>query len=223
MDEIMKIAKKHGLFVVEDTAQAFGGEFKGKKLGTIGDLGCYSLSPHKIISTGQGGLIVTKDPVLHSRIRKLKDFGREVPGSDDHDSFGINAKFTDLQAVIGIEQLKDIGRRIEIKRHIFDVYRQQLTDNVDTVETNLEDTVPWFMDIYTEKRDELAEFLDEWGIGTRKMYKVLYKQGAYKQTYNYYHTSAESYSNRRLFLPSSVDLSDDDIEFVCRKVGEFFI
>jgi perosamine synthetase len=100
------IEKLKGKFpIVEDACQSLGSCYHGKPVGTIGDIGVYSLSPHKIISTSQGGLVVTNDRKLHNRIEQLKDFGRLSGGVDFHPAFGINCKFTDFQAVVGIEQL----------------------------------------------------------------------------------------------------------------------
>ena len=106
---IMDIAQRHGLLVVEDAAEAFLSKHDGKCLGTFGIAGCFSLSPNKTVTTGQGGLVVTDDDRLHVRLRELKDQGRPVRGTggdDAHDSVGFNFKFTNLQAAIGLGSSK---------------------------------------------------------------------------------------------------------------------
>jgi perosamine synthetase len=108
--------------VIEDSCQAFGSYCDGYPSGTIGEIGVYSLSPHKIITTGQGGIVVTNDFMLYERIKRLKDFGRCYSEDDETVHFGINSKFTDFQAVIGIEQIKRIKQRISRKCEIYDRY-----------------------------------------------------------------------------------------------------
>ena len=98
-------------------------------LGTLGQAGCFSFSPNKTITTGQGGMIVTDDDDLHLRLRKLKDQGRPVRGTggaDVHESLGFNFKFTNLQAAVGLGQLKHLRARAERQMRIYELYRQEL-------------------------------------------------------------------------------------------------
>ncbi len=117
--EFVKFCKENELYLIEDAAQSFGSKVDGQFLGTLGDIGSFSFSPHKIITTGQGGALVTNDEKLHEKIERLKDFGRLQGGADIHDYFGINSKFTDIQAVIGIEQIKKLKERIKRKKEIY--------------------------------------------------------------------------------------------------------
>ena len=116
MESIMKIADENSIHVVEDAAEAFMSRHKGKYLGTYGKTGCFSFSPNKTITTGQGGVIVTEDDELKVRLRELKDQGRPVRGTggdDIHNSIGYNLKFTDLQAAVGLGQLNYLETRME--------------------------------------------------------------------------------------------------------------
>lgn len=129
MDALMDVAKRHGLLIVEDAAEAFVSKHQDRYLGTFGIAGCFSFSPNKTITTGQGGLIVTDDDRLHARLRELKDQGRPVRGTggdDAHNSVGYNFKFTDLQAAVGLAQLRDLPRRMERMRNIYQGYRDGL-------------------------------------------------------------------------------------------------
>ena len=98
----------------------------GQHIGTKGLIGSFSFSAPKIISTGQGGALVTNDDDLAQKLRKLKDFGRSSGGNDIHDSIGFNFKFTELQACVGLEQMKKLPSRVERKKEIWLKYKEQL-------------------------------------------------------------------------------------------------
>jgi perosamine synthetase len=198
---------------------------KGKYLGTYGDIGCFSLTPHKIITTGQGGFVVTDSDELNCDIRKLKDFGRVKPGVDEFDTFGMNFKYTDLQAVIGLAQLESISWRIQVKRDMYAIYYNLLGD---IPESDLymfplgEETVPWFVDIYTPHRDKIARALSENEIGARPLYPPLHEQFPYKYQVDPgrgYNVTKE-YSSKGLWLPSSLTLTQEDIIKICDVIKE---
>ena len=200
----------HEIPLIEDACQSLGSD----SLGTIGDIGVYSLSPHKIISTGQGGLIVTNCDYIGKSVRRLRDFGRDKGGEDNHHFFGINAKFTDLQAVIGLEQLHHLKDRIDVKKHIYGDYKARLGNKM------LEHHgTPWMVDIYVDNRDKLQEFLLGCGIKTRKMYPVIPYQRFYRD-YESFPVAAKM-ADRGLWLPSSLNLSNEELETICLKVNEY--
>ncbi len=225
MEKFVELAKKHNLFLIEDAAQSLGSEYKGKKLGTFGIVGSFSFSPHKIITTGQGGALVTDDEELYKKILKMKDFGRPQGGVDYHEIMGCNFKFTDLQAVIGIEQIKKIDWRVKRKKEIYKLYNDLLKDikEIEFIETNLENTAPWFIDILLdkEKKEKLISFLKEKGIGTRPFYPAIHTQPPYSWVKGNFE-NAEDISERGLWLPSSLSLKDEDIKYICDKIKEFF-
>jgi len=222
MEAIKSVAQRHSLFIVEDAAQSLGSRCAGRHLGTFGDIGSFSFSAPKIITTGQGGALVTDDAGLAEKIRKIKDFGRRQSGIDFHETLGFNFKFTDLQAVVGIEQMKKLDWRVRRKKEIFDLYRQNLSDvsAVEFIETNLEDTSPWFIDILVPNPGPLASHLREKGIGTRPFYPPIHSQPAYglKQSF----PMSEYVSAHGLWLPSSSFLVDDDIVKVCIAIRDFY-
>jgi len=198
------------LYLIEDACQSLGSD----NLGTIGDIGVFSLSPHKIISTGQGGLVITNDDLLAKRIIHLRDFGRTKGGNDEHRFFGINSKFTDLQAVIGLKQLEYIKDRIEIKKHIYRQYQfhigEIMKDHYST---------PWMVDIYVDDVDALKGFLKENKIETRKMYPVIPHQDCYRELRSF--PVAQEFAYKGLWLPSSLDLTGNEVNEICLKVKEF--
>src|SRR5439155_17157108 len=110
MDPVMAVAKKHGLLVIEDAAEAHGAEYKGKKVGSFGDIGCFSFYANKIITTGEGGICVAGDAKLVERMRIIRDHGMSEQKRYWHDIVGANYRMTNLQAAIGVAQMGRIDR-----------------------------------------------------------------------------------------------------------------
>jgi len=227
MEKFTEFAEDNGLYLIEDAAQSLGSRYKGKHLGTFGDVGSFSFSAPKIITTGQGGALVTDNEELYHKILKIKDFGRSRSGVDYHEIMGFNAKFTDLQAVIGIEQMKKLDWRVKRKKEMYRLYKDLLEDaeGIEFIDTNLEDTSPWFIDILVsggkEVRDKLMSFLDKRGIGTRPFYPAIHTQPPYSWVKGDF-KNAEYISEHGLWLPSSSFLSDEDIKYVCERIKEFY-
>ena len=226
MKRFVKFAKDNGLYLVEDAAQSLGSKYNGKHLGTFGDVGSFSFSAPKVITTGQGGALVTDDEEIFKRVSMIKDFGRPKSGVDYHEIMGLNAKFTDLQAVIGIEQMKKLDWRVKRKKEMYKLYSDLLegVEGIEFIYTNLEDTSPWFIDVIVEKgekeRDKLISFLDERGIATRPFYPAIHTQPSYSRIKGDFE-NAEYLSKRGLWLPSSSFLSDEDIEYACQMIKAF--
>ncbi|MCW4003666.1 MAG: DegT/DnrJ/EryC1/StrS family aminotransferase [Candidatus Bathyarchaeota archaeon] len=229
MTRLKSIAENHNLFLIEDAAQSLGCKCAGKHLGTFGQVGSFSFSTPKIITTGQGGMLVTDDEKLYRLMSMIKDFGRSDIGNlsrqvDFHEIIGFNFKFTDLQAVIGIEQMKKLSWRVERKKAIFKIYHDLLESipQIDFIPTNLKDTSPWFIDIIVERgRDELASFLKNQGIGTRYFYPAIHTQPPYSYVKKNFPVSDWA-SRSGLWLPSSAFLTDDDVHYVCDHVRKYF-
>jgi perosamine synthetase len=218
-----KLCEEHNLVLLEDSAQSLGSRYpNGKHQGTVGIAGSFSFSAPKIITTGQGGAIVTNDDDMAYRLKRLKNFGRSDGGNDIHETIGYNFKFTELQAVIGIEQMKKLSFRVERKREILKKYKFLLTDikEITFFHQDLSCTTPWFIDVFTEKREELMDFLKSNGIGTRVMYPPINKQIAYQVTGE--HPVSNKIGQHGLWLPSSSQLSDTQILFICEKIHAFF-
>lgn len=227
MEEVVSFCKKHNLYLIEDAAQALGSRWNGKHLGTFGNIGSFSFSSPKVITTGQGGALVTDDFGLMDKIRKIKDFGRESSGVDSYVTLGYNFKFTDLQAVIGIEQMKKLETRIKRKKDMYSIYQKELSNvkEVVFINTNLINTSPWFIDILVEDRDDLVKSLDLQGIGSRVFYPPIHTQAPYKDIADYKKTKfpvSEGISKKGLWLPSSAFLTDSDIIRVCKEIKGFY-
>jgi perosamine synthetase len=150
----------------------------------------------------------------------IKNFGRKESGKDDFLVFGINLKFTDLQAVIGIEQMKKMDYRVKRMREIFDLYYIQLKDVVEMRKPLNDEWIPWFVDIFTDKREELVSFLKKHKISTRPVY------GEINKTKMYYNKdifeNSHYVSDNGLFLPSYITIKDDDIKHICKLIKFFY-
>jgi len=227
MEAFIDIADRHGLFVVEDAAEALFSKSKGKCLGTFGIAGCFSLSPNKTITTGQGGLIATDDDRLHQRVCELKDQGRPVRGTggdDVHASIGFNFKFTNLQAAVGLVQLKDAERRITRMRKINQAYQQGLRDieGISVLPFRLEEgEVPQWTDVLADRCQELYNYLDSKKIQGRRYWHPLHTQQPYRMPSERFPTSTKRIP-RAMWLPSAFTLSDEDVMTVCEHIRQFY-
>ena len=223
IDAFVKLANERGLILIEDAAQALGCRYAdGRHMGLVGQVGSFSFSVPKVISTGQGGALITNDDGVAQRLRKLKDFGRVAGGTDVHDSIGYNFKFTDLQACVGIEQMKKLNWRTERKKQIMRRYREKLArmNPITLFDQDLETTTPWFIDLLCEDRNALQAHLKERGIGTRVMYPPINSQEAYQRAGSY--PVSEMVGDKGLWLPSSSQLSDEQIDTVCDAIRSFY-
>ena len=217
------LAKERNLYIIEDAAQGLGSYFPdGRHIGRAGAIGSFSFSAPKIISTGQGGALITDDDNFAHKIRQLKDFGRTSGGNDVHDSIGFNFKFTELQAVIGIEQMKKLPERVARKKEIYNRYASGLDGikKVSLFKNNCETTTPWFYDLLVEDRAALMEFLKTNQIGTRVMYPPINKQKAYNVRGE--HPVSNRVGDYGLWIPSQVQLDNQEIDYICRKIQDFY-
>ncbi len=224
MDALLELAKKRNLFVIEDSAQALGSRYKGKHLGTFGDIGSFSFSTPKVITTGQGGMLVTDSEELRNKMYQLKDFGRLARADFYHEALGYNFKFTDFQAAVGIAQMRKLPWRVNRKKEMYRLYKRRLEgiDGIRFIDINLEDTSPWYIDIMVENgREDLASYLREKEIGTRPFYPSLHSMPPYAHVKGDFKNS-EYVARTGLWLPSSSFLTDEDIERVCTEIKNYF-
>jgi len=223
---ISDLAKRHGLLVIEDAAEAFFSKHRGRCLGTFGSAGCFSLSPNKTITTGQGGLIVTDDDQLHIRLRELKDQGRPARGTggdDTHNTVGYNFKFTNLQAAIGLAQLKNLPHRADRMRSIYEGYRDGLreVEEISVIPFHLDDgELPQWTDVLVDQRDDLYDHLASRGIRGRRFWHPLHTQAPYRMPSQQFPNSSKQIPHA-MWLPSAFTLSDEDIAAVCAEIQSF--
>jgi len=218
-----KLARERNLLLIEDSAQSLGSFYPdGRHIGRAGLVGSFSFSAPKIISTGQGGALITDDDSVAAKLRRLKDFGRSGGGNDFHDSIGYNFKFTELQACIGIEQMKKLPARVERKKEIWRRYASNLADvsGIQLFGHNLDHTSPWFIDSMAENRAGLITHMKAAGIGTRVMYPPINKQVAYQVSGE--HPVSNRVGEQGLWLPSAVQLTNNEIDHICGSIRNFY-
>jgi perosamine synthetase len=229
IDAYIELCKKYNLKLIEDSAQSLGSFYPdGRHQGSVGAVGSFSFSAPKIITTGQGGALITNDDEIIYKLKRLKDFGRSGGGNDVHDTIGYNFKFTELQACIGIEQMKKLQWRVERRKEILKLYQKELAgcSNVKFFEQDLSFTTPWFIDILADNKLELQAYLKENGIGTREMYPPINRQVAYVSVFgepddNHYPVS-HLIGRKGLWLPSATQLTDEQIIDICSKIKVFY-
>jgi perosamine synthetase len=217
------LAEEHGLVLIEDSAQSLGSYYPdGRHVGRAGLIGSFSFSAPKIISTGQGGALITDSDEMAFKLRRLKDFGRSGGGNDIHSSIGYNFKFTELQACIGIEQMKKLPARVKRKKAIWQRYADRLHDltGFSLFTHDLTVTTPWFIDSLADRREDLIAHLKNAGIGSRVMYPPINRQEAYQLPGE--HPVSNLVGLKGLWLPSAVQLTDDEIDYIVDHILEFY-
>lgn len=212
LEQSIAFCKKYKIPLIEDSCQAFGSKHDGKYLGTLGRFGCFSMSFHKIITTGEGGIVVSQTKKDYEKIERLKNHGRLSGGTDIHDHIGYNFLFTDLQATVGIEQLKTINKRIEKKKELYKWYYESDCP---------EEFVPWFFHAHTASPHSLQTHLKENNIGSRLLYPAIHTQKPFKDNRNRNWLSLYA-RQENLWLPSSLTLTKKQVEHIKEVCNENF-
>lgn len=229
MDPIMDIAKKHNLYVIEDVAEALGGLYKDKKLGSIGDAGCFSFLANKFITTGEGGMVTLKDQNFYERAKMLRSlaFGKE--NKFMHQDFGFNYRMTNIQAALGISQLKKVDEIINKKREIASFYLDAFKGAKDLqlpVEKDYAKNVYWMFHMVLRgsllgKRNEVMLKLKELGVDCRESFipfngqEIFIKKGFVKIDDC---PVANSIGENGFYIPSGPNISKEELEHVAKSV-----
>jgi len=230
MDEIMEIAGKFELKVIEDAAQSLGSKYKGRQTGTIGHMGCFSFNGNKLITTGSGGMLVTDDEKAAEYARYLSTQAKDLNynGVFYHNEVGYNYRMSSINAALGLAQLEDIDRRIRIKKRISCFYDENLM-GIDKIELPVKkphcETMFWLYPIIVEDgylldKTRFMEKFYQFGVETRSFFMPLHLMKPYE---NYKHgimEITEYVSNHGINLPSSIGLSEEDMIRVCKILGQ---
>jgi len=225
MDPIMKIAEENNLVVIEDACQAHGAEYKGRKVGGIGHIACFSFYPSKNMTVcGDGGIVTTNNDEVAEKVRMLRDHGRLEKYT--HKIVGYNLRFNEIQAAIGIKQLEKLPSWNEARRKIAQAYNEALNNLVVVpVEEHWAKRVYHMYVIRTEKRNNLREFLKKKGISTGIHYPIpITKQPAMTNMLGQRSSlkNSELAAKTVLSLPLYPQLAMNEIGYVCAKISEFF-
>jgi len=230
MDSIMAIAKKHNLLVIEDAAEAHGALYKGKKVGSIGDVGCFSFYANKIITTGEGGMVVTNNKELYEKANLLKNLAHSPHQRFVHEEVGFNYRMTNMQAALGVGELEHIDEYIEKKCWIAAEYNKRL-GNIPFLELPHEES--WAKSVYwmyavllTNKspisKDQFRSRLLELGCDTRDYFYPLHRQPVFRSLHMKFTDTfpvSVDLSARGLYLPSGLAITQSQIESVCASIS----
>jgi len=225
MDSVLNIAKKYGLKVIEDACQAHGAEYKGKKIGSFGDIACFSFYPSKNLGCfGDGGAVLTNDKGLDSKVRMLRNYGQLE--KNKHITLGLNSRLDSLQAGILNVKLKYLDFWNDKRRKNAELYTKLLNDSNITLPSESSDSkhVYHLYVIRSKKRDKLQNWLSKQRIATGIHYPVpVHLQEVYKQSNckNVNLGITEKFSTEILSLPMFPELTEKEIRYVCKKIKEF--
>ena len=234
LDELVDLCKKRNISIVEDAAESLGtflniGKYKSKHTGTIGKLGCLSFNGNKIITTGGGGMILTDDEMLAEKAKYLSTQAKDDSIRYVHNEIGYNFRLTNIQAALGVAQLEQLPVILKRKKEIYDFYHSTIK-NINGLSLS---KVPDYSDnnhwlnllrinkkVYNQDREVLMKRLEKNGIQTRPIWALNHKQKPYKNCQNYKVNNAQSLVENSLCLPSSSNLSNENLnKIVCQLNG----
>lgn len=229
MDPVLAIAQKYGLYVIEDCAQAHGALYRGKPVGSIGTIGCFSFYANKIITTGEGGMLTTNDPALADRAAAVKSLAFGKTNKFMHTEIGYNYRMTNLQAAIGCGQMDKIHTIIDMKRRIAQLYNDRLktSENLQLpVEMPYARNVFWMYHVVLREsarlgRDEVMAKLADRGIETRPGFLPFNMQEIFIERGIAEHDScpiANYVGNNSFYLPSGPQISEHQIDYVAESL-----
>jgi len=229
MDAVMAVARKHGLKVIEDCAESLGAEYKGVRTGLFGDVGCYSFFANKVITTGEGGMIICRDKALMDRMSMLRDHGMTRQRRYWHLEAGFNYRMTNLQAALGLAQMERIEHFLAQRRKLVGRYNQRLAGLPGIRRPR---TAPWARNIHWLysievdssdggfTRDYLTEALRHSGVETRPVFPPLHVQPAYGSALPGLFPVSERFGDQGLSLPTSNAMSVESADLVCDAIHE---
>lgn len=222
MDEIHDIARRNNLFVIEDACQALGSRNSNGLLGTQSDMGCFSLSVAKIIATGQGGYVVTRNESTYKKLIAIRTHGVSDVIDANWTQLGFNFRFTDVLASIGLVQLTKLPARMEKVKSIYRRYETAIRELpfLRLIPVELESgEIPLYIEVLCRKRDGLMKFLADKGIQTRPFYPDLNLASYFGSKEKY--PNSEIFGRDGLFLPCGPDQPIENVDRVLRALKEF--
>ncbi len=230
MDAVLPVARRHNLVVIEDAAEAHGAEYKGRKTGSLGDIACFSFYANKIITTGEGGMVVTNNERWAERAKKLRNHFFGEPRFL-HQEMGYNYRLTNLQAAIGLAQLEKIESYVDARRRNAQLYNHLLKEIPGIIlppEASWAKNVYWMYGLVVDKdfplsMPQLREELQKKGVETRTFFVGMHKQPAYEHLgAQDDFPRAEYLEKNGFYLPSSSHLTEEQIRYVADAIKEIY-
>lgn len=233
-DELEKIAEKHKLFLIEDSAEALGSEYNGRKCGSFGQAAVFAFYPNKQITTGEGGVILTNDQRIYEQCRSMANQGRRAENGKwlEHVILGYNYRLDEMSCALGIAQMQRIKEILEKRAGVANLYNQKLK-GIEVLEipyVKPGSKLSWFVYVVKlskefagQKRNKIIEEMAERGIQCSNYFQVIHLQPFYKNEFNYKEGDfpvAEEASQRTLALPFFNNLSEGEIDFVVKNLKE---
>lgn len=233
-DALKKIAKKHKLFLIEDSAEALGSTYKSKKCGSFGDAGIFAFYPNKQITTGEGGMVATNNKKIADFCRSAANQGRKIKNGKwlEHIMLGYNYRLDEMSCALGLAQMARIEEILAKRKKAAELYNQQLKDveGLNVPHIGKESNVSWFVYVAVlaksfagKKRDEIIKEMAKRGIQCSNYFQPIHLQPFYKRDFGYKpgdYPVAEDIGKRTLSLPFFGDLSEEEIEKVVKSLKE---
>ncbi len=226
IDEIVEIAKKYHLKIIEDAAEMHGQTYRGRPCGSVGDISAFSFYPNKLITTGEGGMVVTDDDKIAEKCRELRNLCFKKENRYVHDEISNNYRFTNLQAAVGLAQLERINEHIKKKRYIGGYYNERLRGikglKLPIDKTDYAENIYWVYSLVIDEKVEidnrkLQKILANRGIGTRTFFWCMHEQPVLKSmgiSDGMRYENAEFLARKGFYIPSGLAITDEQMDRV---------
>lgn len=223
-EPLRRIAKRHDLAMIFDSAQAFGAEYQGQKIGSFGDIEVFSFSGTKLSTTGEGGLIATDDPNIAQRLQYLRGYGFQV---DYNTKFiGLNGKISELAAALGCLSIDEVGEAVAIRGQLAAEYKDLLggIDEIDFQEIREGNRTTYkdFAIVCDERRDELSAHLSQSGIQTKKYFRPIHQMSAFDSREQVSLPNTEWLADHVLCVPIFNELTFEQVRQVADLINRFY-
>ena len=236
MDVVLNLSKKYNLKIIEDCAEAHGVEYKGKKVGSIGDIGAFSFFANKTITCGEGGMVVTNSEEIAKKAKSLKNLSYGKVNKFMHEDIGFNYRLPNISAALGLGQFENIQSVFKEKERIYKRYKDNLSSvkgvNIPKVRDWVSKYIMWVFNIYLDdnfpvNRDELTKILKDKNIETRDAFVPINKQQILIDKYKIFKETdcpnANYIMDNGLYLPSGNNITNEEIDFICEEIKRITI
>jgi perosamine synthetase len=232
LEPVLALARRHRLKVIEDAAEMHGQNYRGRPCGSFGDLSIFSFYPNKLVTTGEGGMVLTNDERLAKRCRSLRNLCFQPDKRFVHEELGYNFRMTNLQAALGVAQLEQLPDFVAIKRRIGQRYTELLSAaagiELMPVDTDYAENIYWVYGVVLKAElsftaEEVMQLLGRMGIATRPFFWPMHEQPVFRRMGLFEGESypvAERLARRGFYLPSGLALQDEQLDEVAKALLE---